>query len=169
MKTTSNILNRILHKIAFVIPGGYSLRPCLQRMRGASIGTNVWISQYVYIDELHPEGVILHDNCTIGIRSSIITHTYWGKRKKSGGYREVVIEKNAYIGPHCLILPGARIGEGAVIKGGTTVSGNVPAFTFWGYPNPGPLARITVPMTSEHEYEDFVIGLRPLTKRRASD
>jgi acetyltransferase-like isoleucine patch superfamily enzyme len=165
MNIMRNIWNRLFHKIAFVIPGGFSIRPRLHRMRGASIGTNVWISQYVYIDELHPEGVIIHDNCTIGIRSSIITHTYWGKRKVIGGYKEVIIEKNAYIGPHCVILPGAIIGEGAVIKGGTTVTGNVPAFTFWGYPNPGPLARITVPMTPEHEYEDFVRGLRPIIKK----
>jgi hypothetical protein len=52
-----NILNRILHKAAFVLPGGYSLRPWLHRLRGAHIGKDVWISQYVYLDELHPEGV----------------------------------------------------------------------------------------------------------------
>jgi acetyltransferase-like isoleucine patch superfamily enzyme len=165
MKIARNIFNRFIHKIAFVIPGGYSIRPWLHRMRGATIGRNVWISQYVYIDELHPEGVIMHDNCTIGIRSSIITHLYWGKRKHNGGYKKVIIEKNAYIGPHCLILPGVKIGEGAVIKGGTAVTSNVPPFTFWGYPKPGPLARITVPLTSEYEYEDFVKGLRPLIKR----
>ncbi|MBI5589814.1 MAG: acyltransferase [Deltaproteobacteria bacterium] len=164
-----NILSRFIHKIAFVIPGGFSVRPSLHRFRGAFIGKNVWISQYVYIDELHPEGVTIHDNCTIGIRTSIITHTYWGKRKNNGGYREVVIEKNVYIGPHSLILPGVRIGEGAVIKGGTTVSGSVPPFTFWGYPKSGPLARITVPMTSEHEYEDFVEGLRPIIQKRTRD
>lgn len=169
MKITRNILNRILHKIAFVIPGGYSFRPWLHRARGATIGNNVWISQYVYIDELHPEGIIIHDNCTIGLRTSLITHLYWGRRKATGGYREIVIEKNAYIGPHCLILPGSRIGEGAVIRGGTTVSGTVPPFTFWGLPNPGPLARITVPLTSEHAYEDFVRGLRPIIKKKSAD
>ncbi|MGD9973955.1 MAG: hypothetical protein AB7S77_12920 [Desulfatirhabdiaceae bacterium] len=85
-------------------------------MRGAIIGKNVWISQYVYIDELHPEGVIIHDNCTIGIRTSIIAHTYWGKRKPTGGYKEVVIEKDVYIGPYSPIPPGARIGEVSVMQ-----------------------------------------------------
>lgn len=169
MKTMNNIVNRFLHKIAFVFPGGYSMRPWLHRLRGATIGSNVWISQYVYLDELHPEGVTIHDNCTIGLRTSIITHLYWGRRKKTGGYREVVIEKNVYVGPHCLILPGVRIGEGSVIKGGTAVTGSVPAFTFWGYPNPGPLARITVPLTREYEYEDFVRGLRPIIKAKKKD
>lgn len=166
MKMLKYLLNRIFHKMAFVLPGGYSLRPFIHRLRGAHIGRDVWISQYVYLDELHPEGIIIQDNCTIGLRTSLITHLYWGSRKAAGGYKEIVIEKNSYIGPHCVILPGSRIGEGAVIKGGTTVSGIVPPFTFWGLPNPGPLARITVPLTREHTYEEFVHGLRPAPLRK---
>ncbi len=165
MGSLRNLFNRILHKIAFISPGGYSLRPWLHRIRGAKIGAEVWISQYVYLDELHPQAVTLGDNCTIGIRTSIITHLYWGKRREASGFRPVIIEKDAYIGPHCVILPGVKIGEGAVVKGGTTVTSNVPPYTFWGYPSAGPLARITVPLTPQHEYEDFVRGLRPSNKK----
>jgi len=168
MKILKQLFSRLLHKAAFILPGGYSFRPWIHRLRGAHIGKDVWISQYVYLDELHPEGVIINDNCTIGLRTSLITHLYWGKRKAAGGYKEIVIEKNAYIGAHCVILPGSRIGEGAVIKGGTTVTGHVPPFTFWGLPNPGPLARITVPLTREHAYEDFVRGLRPIIKKKTA-
>ena len=49
-----HLLNRVLNKIAFIVPGGYCLRPRLHRLRGVKMGRNVWISQYVYIDELHP-------------------------------------------------------------------------------------------------------------------
>jgi hypothetical protein len=45
--------------IEFSVPGGYRLRPFLHRMRGVKIGKNVWISQYVYIDELHPDAVTI--------------------------------------------------------------------------------------------------------------
>lgn len=157
---------RILHKLAYIAPGGYTLRPMLHRKRGARIGKNVWISQYVYIDELHPEAITIMDNTTIGLRTSIFTHLYWGPRRSGNEYLEVIIEKNVFVGPHCLILPGVHIGEGAVIRGGSVISRDVPAFTFWGPPPAGPLARVTVPLTPEHSYEEFVRGLKPLRKSR---
>src|SRR5439155_7145859 len=100
-------------------PGGYTLRPRIHRLRGARIGSNVWISQYVYLDELYPEAISIGDKSTIGLRSSIITHLHWGPKQSENGYKEVVIERDVSIGPHCLILPGVRVGEGSVIKGGT--------------------------------------------------
>jgi acetyltransferase-like isoleucine patch superfamily enzyme len=162
-----NLINRILHKLAYVMPGGYTIRVWLHKGRGVKIGSGVWISQFVYIDELHPEGVSIGDNCTIGLRTSIFTHFYWGRRKSVNGYKEVVLEKNVYVGPHCLILPGVRIGEGAVIKGGSVISRDVPPFTFWGPPPSGPLGRVTVPLTPGHSYDEFVKGLRPIRNKKA--
>jgi len=157
--------NRILHKLAFFMPGGHTLRPWLHRKRGVKIGKNVWISQYVYIDELHPEAVTIGDNCTIGLRTSIFTHFYWGQRKLHGKYKEVVIENDVYIGHHCVILMGVRIGEGSVIKGGSVVTRNVPPYTFWGPPPPGPLGRVTIPLNSENGYEGFIKGLKPFREK----
>jgi acetyltransferase-like isoleucine patch superfamily enzyme len=163
---TKNILNRILHRLAYEVPGGMSLRPWLHKMRGAKIGTNVWISQQVYIDELHPEAVTIGDNCTIGLRTSIFTHFYWGPRQPGYDRGNVVIEEDVFIGPHCVILPGVRIGRGAVIKAGSVVAKNVPPLTFWGPPNGELLGRVTVPLTSEHTYEEFISGLRPLRTKK---
>ena len=78
-----NLINRVLHKVAYVAPGGKRFRPWLHRRRGAHIGRDVWISQYVYIDEIHPEGVTIGDNCTIGLRTSIFSHFYWGPKKEN--------------------------------------------------------------------------------------
>ena len=80
------------------------------------------------------------------------------------GYKEVVIEKDVFIGPHCLILPGVKVGEGSVVRGGTVLTRDVPPFTFWGEPHAGPLGRVTVPLTPEHTYEEFLRGLRPVRK-----
>lgn len=160
-----NLFNRFLHKLAFIFPGGWSVRPWLHRIRGVKIGKDVWISQLVYIDELHPEAVSIGDNSSIGIRTSIITHLYWGGRQENK-HGEVVIEKNVFIGPHCLILPNVRIGEGAVIKGGTVITRNIPPRTFWGTPSPEPIAKVNIPLTHQHSYEEFVQGLKFIPKRK---
>jgi acetyltransferase-like isoleucine patch superfamily enzyme len=161
-----NLFNRILHKIAYIAPGGSTLRPYLHRLRGVKIGKNVWISQFVYIDELHPDHVTIHDNSSIGLRTTIFTHLYWGGRKEKEGHSgHVVIGKNVYIGPHCVILPNAKIGEGAVVKAGTVVSKNIPPYTFVGYSAPIALGKVTIPLTSEHTYEEFIKGLKPVRNR----
>lgn len=158
------LFNRLLNRLSYITPGGYTFRPWIHKRRGVKLGRNVWISQFVYLDELHPEGITIGDNCTIGLRTSIFTHFYWGPRKLGHCYKAVVIERNVYVGPHCLILPGVRIREGAVVKGGSVITREVPASTFWGPPPSGPLAHATVPLTPEHTYEEFTRGLRPIRK-----
>ena len=160
-----NIGQRILHRLAFSMPGGSRIRPRLHRMRGVRMGKNVWISRLVYIDELHPEAVTIGDNCSIGLRTSIFTHFYWGPRRTPEHAGKVHIEDDVYIGPHCVILPKIRIGRGAVIKAGTVVTRDVPENTFWGAPQAAPLARITVPLTPDHTYQEFVSGLRPIRRK----
>lgn len=157
--------NRLLHSIAFVVPFGNSFRPYLHRLTGCKIGKNVWISKFVYIDDNHPECIEIGDNTTIGLRTSIFAHTYFGPPKKENPGR-VVIGENVFIGPHCLILPNVIIGDNSVIKGGTVVTRNVPPNTLYGLPNAEPLAQVTVPLTSEHSYEEFLKGLRPIRKNK---
>ncbi len=153
------ILGRFIHKIAFIVPGGGSVRPWLHRLRGVTIGENVWIAQFVYLDELHPENLTIGDNCTVGLRTSIFGHFYWGPRQPTTSGK-VVIERDVFIGPHCVILPNVRIGEGAVIRAGTVVSRNVPAHALWGSPASQVLGFATVPLTAEYSYEEFVQGMR---------
>ena len=161
----ANLLQRLCHKLAFILPGGSTIRPFLHRLRGIKIGKNVWISQLVYLDELHPEAISIGDNSSIGLRTSIFTHFYWGGRKKDK-FGKVIIDKNVFIGPHCLILPNVHIGEGAVIKGGSVITNNVPPYTFWAEPSGQVIAKVTVPLTPEHEYLEFVRGLRFIRKNK---
>jgi acetyltransferase-like isoleucine patch superfamily enzyme len=161
----TRILSTLLNRLAFVSPGGASVRPRLQQWRGVTMGKNVWLGQYVYIDDVHPGALSIGDNCTVGIRSTILTHFYWGPRQSTSNGR-VVIEDNVFIGPHCVILPNVRIGEGAVIKAGTVVSRNVPARTFWGAPSADALGTVTVPLTNESGYPRFMAGIRPVPGRK---
>lgn len=165
-ETIKNIINRILHKIAYVIPGGGSLRPLIHRMRGVKVGRNVWIAQAVYIDELHPEAVTIEDNCTIGLRTAIFSHFYWGGRRPDDAAGKVIIEKDVFIGPYCVILPNVTIGQGSVIKAGTIVAKNVSRGTFFGLPAAQSLGHATVPLTSKTSYEQFIAGLKPVRPKR---
>jgi acetyltransferase-like isoleucine patch superfamily enzyme len=154
------LLGTLLARVAMVCPGGSRIRPRLHRWRGVRIGHDVWIGLYVYLDELHPEALSIGNNCTIGIRTTVITHFYWGPRQPvSNG--TVVVEDNVFIGPHCVILPNVRIGEGAVIQAGTVVSRSVPPRTLWGAPSSQSLGEVTVPLTASTGYATFVRGLRP--------
>lgn len=160
-----NLLGRFLHILAFVGPGGGSLRPWLHRMRGVQIGKHVWLSHFVYMDDCHPDRISIGDNCTIGLRTTIFSHLYWGPRRDQHK-GTVIIEKDVFIGPHCVILPNVRIGEGAVIKAGSVVSRNVPARALFGPPACIVQGTATVPLTPEHSYEAFVQGIRPLVRRQ---
>jgi hypothetical protein len=123
------------------------------------MGRNVWISQFVYLDPLYPDAITIGHNVTIGLRSTIFTHFHRGPARVNG-YRCVTIEDDVFIGPQSIILPGVHIGYGAVIKAGSVLGRNVPPLTFWGADEGRPLGRVTVPLTSEHEYTDFIQGLR---------
>jgi acetyltransferase-like isoleucine patch superfamily enzyme len=157
---------RLLSKLAFLMPGGFRLRPFLHRCRGVHIGSNVWISQYVHLDELHPEAITIGANSTIGLRTTIFAHLYWGSRQDGGHVMPVHIEEDVYIGPHCVILPNVRIGKGAVVQAGTVVSRNVPPGVLWGPPAAGPLGKVTIPLTDKVTYRQFLAGLRPYRKAK---
>jgi len=118
----NQFLKRLLGKLATVAPGGNSLRPWLHRMRGVHIGKDVWIGQYVYIDEIHPEHVVIKENVAIGFRCTIFAHFYKGRCSSDKKAGNVVIEKDVFIGPNCTILQDVTIGEGSVVVAGSVVT-----------------------------------------------
>ncbi len=161
-----SILKWLLNTLAFISPGGYTLRPFLQRMHGVKMGKHVWLSQYVYFDGIHPDAITIGNNVAIGLRTTIFAHFYSGPQRSSEHSKPVIIEDDAFIGPHCVIMPGVTIGKGAVVQAGTIVSRNVPAGVLWGNPGPGPLAIVTRPCPQNSSWEDFVKGLRPYRAKK---
>ncbi|HBG05646.1 MAG: acetyltransferase [Geobacteraceae bacterium GWC2_58_44] len=158
------ILQRLLGKLAMIAPGGYSLRPWLHKMRGVQMGERVWIGQYVYIDELHPEKVSIEDNAVIGFRCTIFAHFYTGAYSPGARVGKVQIKSGAFLGPNCTVLNDVVIGEGSVVVAGSVVTRNVPAGVVYGPPPPGPLARITHPLikAGQVEYGKFLCGLKKI-------
>ncbi len=156
------VFNRTLGMLARFAPGATSLRPFLHSLRGVRITGRVFIGDDVYIENEYPEQVEIDDGAQIALRCTIIAHTR--------GSGRVIIEKNAFIGSNCVITAPAgrtlRIGGGSVVAAGSVISTDVPQGALVSAERAKPIARVTVPLTMQTSYEEFVIGLRPWDKLR---
>jgi len=154
--------NRILHKLAHILPGHTTLRPFIHKLRGVKIYGRVSIGDDVYLENEYPERVEIHDGAVLVLRSVILAH--------GRGVGRVIIKENVRIGPNAVVAAsGVRtltIGEGSVVAAGSVVNRDVPPFTLVNGVPAQPTARITVPLTLEHSYDEFVMGLRPLNKEK---
>jgi len=153
-----NISNRILHSMARMLPGAWTLRPYLHKLRGVKIYGRIFIGDDVYIENAYPELVEIHNNSRIGLRSTIMSH-FRGKGR-------VIIERNVWTGPCCTIIAAAgetrRIGEGSAIAAGAVVNRDVKPFTFVGGVPAKPIARVTKPIAVVKTVAEFRDGLKPL-------
>jgi acetyltransferase-like isoleucine patch superfamily enzyme len=121
----------ICQDIALFAP--WPLRPYLQRARGVKIGRNVFIGNFVFFDNGHPEYITIEDNVQIGTDSKIVVSDT-SFRNVSGGILPayvgpVNIKRNAYIGTGVIILPGVTIGTNAIVGAGAVVASDVPPKT----------------------------------------
>ena len=152
------ILNRFLGLLARFLPGATTIRPALHRLRGVKITGRVFIGDDVYLENEYPESIEIQEGAQISLRSVLIAHTR--------GPGRIVIGKNAFIGANCVVtaLPGQTItiGEGAVVTTSSVVSTDVPSNTLFGVPKAKPLGIVTVPLTMETSYQQFLKGLRIL-------
>ncbi len=164
MSTQKNILrrilNRVFHSIARVSPGCTTVRPWLHKLRGVKVGARVFIGDDVYVDNEYPEAIEIQEGVQISLRTSIIAHTR--------GSGRVIIEKNAFVGPHCVLVCGAgktlRIGEGAVIGAGCVITRSIPPRLMVSMESPKPQARVKVPLPVATSMEEFWAGLSPMTR-----
>ncbi len=77
-------------------------------------------------------GIEIGDNVQIGPHVTIVTDNHDLENRYVLKCRTVVIEDNVWIGAGASIMPGVRIGENAVIAGGSVVTKDVPANTVAG-------------------------------------
>ena len=159
-------LNPILHVLARVLPGGFSVRPFLHRLRGVKIYGDIWIGDDVYLGGDYPETVEIYDGVAIATRCTIIPNT------KGAG--KIIIRERAAIGAGSTIICASgksiTIGEGAVISAGSTVMNDIPPYTLCGPPRIKAFGHVTVPFQTAATYEEFIRGVRPLrTKKKPDD
>lgn len=139
-----------LHLISDTLPF-HSLRQLFFRLAGVSIGKASAVHMGVRFFE--PKGISIGDDTIIGYRTfldgretlKIGNHTdiasevmiYNSEHNlESTGFEaisdKVEIGDYVFIGPRSIIMPGVKVGKGAVIAGGAVVTKDVPDFAIVG-------------------------------------
>ena len=101
--------------------------------KGLIIGNNCFIGDEVMLDLA--DSIIIEDDVTIAIRTTILTHLNVGYRdhplqKNFPAYsKPVIIKKGSFIGAGVLLLPGITIEERAFVAAGSVVVDNVKSRT----------------------------------------
>lgn len=125
-------LRRRAKSTIFLLPAWFSpsssLRSAFHRLRGAVIARSAEVGYFVIIDNLYPEKVVIEEGATISARSTVLAHdeakAYTGRGLEV--IRETRIGKGAFIGVHCVIMPGVTVGERAIVAAGSVVTRDVP-------------------------------------------
>ena len=151
---------RVFGLLALYLPGAMSVRVRLHRLRGVSVGDDVFIGTDVMIETAHPYLVRIGSHVQIGARTTIVAHQQ-GEPVAAGAY-SVEIGDNAYIGPGALLLPHVRIGDGAVVHAGSVVTRSVAPMTMVRGNPATPIARCGVPLRGDTALRTFYRALRPL-------
>lgn len=123
-----------IHKVLAISKGGkhFIFEPKVYIGDGQNviIGENCQINENVFL-----QGVQIGDNVMIAANVSIISNMHkhdrtdipmimQGKIK----HKTVVIGNDVWIGRNAIILPGIRIGDGAIVGAGAVVTKNVPEY-----------------------------------------
>ena len=89
---------------------------------GVEIGKNCKIRPFVFI----PSGVKIGDVVFIS-PGVIFTNDTYPKARGEWGLRETIVEDDVSIGAGAVVLPGVRIGRGAMVGAGAVVTKDVPS------------------------------------------
>jgi acetyltransferase-like isoleucine patch superfamily enzyme len=109
-----------------------SFRVGLLRLCGFHIGENVYIADdLIVVEELSDRGnITIGNRVSIAPRVTLVTSSHPNHSRTRGfapvSQGPIVIEDDAWLGAGCVILPGVRIGRGAVVGANSVVVQNVP-------------------------------------------
>lgn len=125
------IKNTLLLHLAYVCPTA-NMRVRLHRWRGVSIGKQVYIGMFCFLDNLYPEYIYIEDYASINAGSMILTHFNPMKRHAAileAKVAPVYIKEGALVAVKSVIMPGVTIGKNSIISAGTVLEKSVPDYT----------------------------------------
>ena len=121
-------VNFHLNLIAMFAPHS-TIRVCLHRARGVTIGKDVLIGFNVSIDNVYPRLIKISDGAALAGSNLLLAHSKPPEHFKGlveSFAAPVIIERNAWIGIGAIILPGVTVGEGSIVSAGSVVTREVP-------------------------------------------
>jgi acetyltransferase-like isoleucine patch superfamily enzyme len=104
------------------------------------IGSNTWIGPYNNLRMADNGRIVVGRNCLISQFCTLVTHNHAiedptmliQSQGMSQSATNIYIGDDVWLGAGVVVLPGARIGNGAVIAAGAVVNSTVPAYEIWG-------------------------------------
>lgn len=121
------IRNIILYRLAYFCPIN-KWRVWMHRRRGCHIGEHVYIAQECSIDNAYPELVFIEDYASLNGGCTVLCHT--NVRSHFDGIIKceaapVILRHHCLVSIGCTLLPGAEIGEYAIVSTGSVVGSRV--------------------------------------------
>jgi len=154
---------------------GYKARIWLLRRCNYAIGENVFIGEdLIIIDDLEDIGpnLIIEDRVAISPRVTLVLYAIpnWSRIGDLVGSRKgkILIGKDAWIGTGAVVLPGVRVGEGAIVGANSVVRKDVPRYTVVGGVPAVEINKLTLPWRSETLPEERLQDVRPVSRGRRS-
>lgn len=102
------------------------------------LGYNIHVGENFYAGFnctiLNMAEVRIRNNCLIGPNVGIYTvgHKINSLERLKAGYaKSITIGNNVWIGGHCVIIGGIKIGNNSIIAAGSTVTKNIPENTIY--------------------------------------
>jgi len=146
-RARAHIINRIMSRIEYKIRSNFLRKSCFSVGKNLvvydgirvhcpeqlSIGNNVAVNNDVWINATGTFRIGNH----VLIGPKVIIHSANHRyddpnipiQKQGHVFRKVIIEDDVWIGGGAIILPGVKIGKGAVIGAGSVVTRDVPPYT----------------------------------------
>ena len=91
------------------------------------VGEKTSFALMVMPDIMFPEKIAVGENSIIGYNTTLLAHEYLIREYRLG---EIIIGDEVMIGANTTILPGVKIGDGAIVSAGTLVHRDVPSGAF---------------------------------------
>lgn len=131
------LLQSMMDWVIFAPIAHRMLRPWLLRRMGAKVGKGVFIGDHVFFDLNHADLITVDDYAHITGGCRLLCHQRDLKGYRVGdnaanlGYRlgQIHIGKGVMIGMMTLVMPGVKIGDGAVIGAYSLVTKDIQPYT----------------------------------------